>query len=100
MESIKLNFLELYEANNWFYKYLGAMKELANRDIEFDYHYYINELKEITEKLDIDNKFDWEKIIQEYENGDNEYIDMILKIEYQVEEILKSAIMELIKWNT
>ena len=92
MVNIELSFLELYETNNWFYSYVGALNELAERDVSFDYHYYICELKEITEKLGIDNMFDWNEIFELYENGDNEYRDMLLNIEDRVAEILKSAI--------
>ena len=90
--NIKLNFLELYETNNWFYKYVGAMDELNERDIDCDYRYYIDELKNITEKLSIDNMFDWGEIYKLYEDNDDEYMDMLLDVENKVSEILKSTI--------
>ena len=90
--NIKLNFLELYETNNWFYKYVGAMDELSERDIDCDYQYYIDELKDISKKLGIENMFDWDEIYKLYEDNDDEYMDLLVDTENKIAEILKSAI--------
>lgn len=68
------------------------MDELSERHIDCDYRYYINELKEISEKLGIDYMFDWDEIYQLYEDDDDDYMDLLVDTENRIAEILKSVI--------